>query len=325
MGRPVDLVLGGGGVRGVAHVGALSVLADEGYEVQRVAGASSGAIAGAMVAAGATHVEMRDALVELDWRSITMADIVGRLTGAPLIGDLVDRLTTGRFTDPLTWIEGHLQDKGVHTWADLRLEDPPNWLLPNERYKLVVRCLDIVNHRVVRLPWDYGRYGLDPDTQSVADAVRASMSVPFVFDPVPIGDRDNGGGLLIDGGLGTSFSVDTLDRRDGEPPDYPTFGLRLSERPADPEWPTTERAMFRAMFRTMIDTGNDLLPVGPCDEARTVTMQTTGVRSLDVRITHDEEDTLFEVGATAMREFLATYDHETYRLRCRQGGRSDPA
>ena len=48
-----DLVLEGGGVKGIALVGAISVLRERGYEFRRVAGISAGAIVGSLVAANA--------------------------------------------------------------------------------------------------------------------------------------------------------------------------------------------------------------------------------------------------------------------------------
>jgi NTE family protein len=42
---------------------------------------------------------------------------------------------------------------------------------------------DVTHGRLLRLPWDYGRFGLDPDEQLVADAVRMSLSIPFYFEP----------------------------------------------------------------------------------------------------------------------------------------------
>ena len=48
-----DLVLEGGGVKGIALVGAISVLEERGYEFRRVAGTSAGAIVGSLVAANA--------------------------------------------------------------------------------------------------------------------------------------------------------------------------------------------------------------------------------------------------------------------------------
>ena len=48
----LDLVLAGGGVKGIGHVGALEVLEEHGYDkFQRVAGTSVGAIVGSLVAA----------------------------------------------------------------------------------------------------------------------------------------------------------------------------------------------------------------------------------------------------------------------------------
>ena len=39
---------------------------------------------------------------------------------------------------------------------------------------------------LVYLPWDYERtYGLEPSRQLVVDAVRASMSTPFFYEPLP--------------------------------------------------------------------------------------------------------------------------------------------
>ncbi len=44
--------LKGGGVRGIAHVGAICALAEKGYEWERVAGTSAGSIIAALLAAG---------------------------------------------------------------------------------------------------------------------------------------------------------------------------------------------------------------------------------------------------------------------------------
>ncbi len=317
----VDLVLGGGGVRGVAHVGALAELEARGYRVQRVAGASSGALAGALIAAGAKPFDLATVLAELDWGAVTTADLTRRLTGTRWVGGLVERLREGRTIDPQEWIEGLLEARGVRTWADLRLADPEDWIPEDQRYRLVVRCLDVVNRRVVRLPWDYRRYGLDPDEQPVADAVRASMAVPIVFDPVLIGEPGLGGGLLIDGGLGSGFGVDVFDRLDGGPPKHPTFALQLLSTPRTQEWPGSDLQLLRAVVQTMVDTGNEMVPVGPCDERRTIALDTSMVRTLDVRITHAEQDELFRIGRDSMAGFLDRWDPVAWRADCRGHGR----
>src|SRR3954463_8191170 len=62
---PADLVLEGGGVKGIALAGALAELLPR-YRFNRVAGTSAGAIAAAFVAAGAGAEEIRAALDRLD-------------------------------------------------------------------------------------------------------------------------------------------------------------------------------------------------------------------------------------------------------------------
>ncbi len=312
-----DLVLGGGGVRGVAHVGALAALGERGLPPRRIAGASAGAMAGAVAVAGATPEQMLEYLTELDWRGFALADVVGRMARRPLVGGVMARLGSPATVDPLQWLEGLLSEHGVHTWADLRDDDAEDWVPEHERYRLVVRCLDVVNHRVVRLPWDYARYGLDPDEQSVAEAVRASMSVPLVFDPVPIGDRDDGGGLLVDGGIGSGFAVGVFDRVDGRPPVRPTFGVQLVPRQRSSDWPSSDLALVRSVIETMLDAGNAMEPVGRCDEERTIRVDTTGIASMDVGMSQESAQELFEAGFGAVQDFLDRFDVEAHLRDCR--------
>lgn len=52
MKRAVNLALGGGGVRGVAHLGVIQCLLDHDYEINGIAGTSAGGLFGAAIAAG---------------------------------------------------------------------------------------------------------------------------------------------------------------------------------------------------------------------------------------------------------------------------------
>jgi predicted acylesterase/phospholipase RssA len=62
------LVLEGGGVKGIALVGATSVLEERGYEFRRVAGTSAGAIVGSLVAANAGAAELEEIMRGVDYR-----------------------------------------------------------------------------------------------------------------------------------------------------------------------------------------------------------------------------------------------------------------
>lgn len=74
VGKRVALVLGSGGARGYAHIGAIDVLTERGYEIVAVAGSSMGALVGGLHAAGklddytewVTSLNQRDVLRLLD-------------------------------------------------------------------------------------------------------------------------------------------------------------------------------------------------------------------------------------------------------------------
>ncbi len=315
-GRRCDLVLGGGGVKGLAHIGVLIALEEAGYDVVRVAGSSAGAVVGALAVAGVPAAAVHERFEELDFAGFVLADVVERFSSTRAFGRLVARWSPDP-TDPLAWIEGVLAEYGVKTFRDLAVDDPDPEGPPERRYRLVVRCLDVVQRRVVRLPWDYEHYGLDPDEQPVAQAVRASMSIPFVYDPVPIGERDGEPlGLLIDGGLTSGFPVDILDRRDGGPARWPTYGIRLLPRPAGAgDLPASELELAGMVIQALLDASDLLEPLTACDERRTVRLDVSDVGPLDVDI--DEERDLVEEGAEAMRRFLADWDEEAYLRDCR--------
>ncbi len=313
--RRCDLVLGGGGIKGLAHLGVLSALDERGYQVMRVAGASAGALAGALAVAGVGPERARQLSEELDYTGFAIADLVERFGSSRAIAALLRRWTVEP-TDPNAWIGEVLAEHGIETFADLRIDDDERATGEESGYRLVVRCVDVLHRRVVRLPWDYPRYGLDPDEQSVAEAVRASMSVPFVFDPVVIGDEQGTQGLLIDGGLTSGFAAAVLDRHDGAPPRWPTFAVRLLPRPrSQPHLPDSDREYAHMVAAALLDTGDLLEPTSACDERRTVRVDVSDVRALDVNGIEDHD--LLGEGAQAMHAFLDDWDLDTYRRACR--------
>jgi NTE family protein len=62
----VTLALGGGGVRGVAHIGVLRALENHDFKIKAIAGTSAGGLVGAVYAAGFTTEEVEDAIKEMD-------------------------------------------------------------------------------------------------------------------------------------------------------------------------------------------------------------------------------------------------------------------
>src|SRR4051812_44655693 len=117
----IDLVLAGGGVKGIGHVGALEVLEEHGYDqFQRVAGTSVGAIVGSLVAAGIPAADIADALLEFDFRKLRDGGLIDRLplVGAPVSILLDDGVFEG---DAIReWLDDLLRAQQAETFGKLR-------------------------------------------------------------------------------------------------------------------------------------------------------------------------------------------------------------
>jgi NTE family protein len=313
--RRADLVLEGGGVKGLGTAGAVMGLLDAGWTFPRVAGTSVGALAAAFAAAGADSAVFGDVLGRLDLRKIP-----DRRVPLPLVSEGVS-LALGHGAYAGDWIHRWLTDEldqlGVRTFADLRRDDPdddPALLTPEHRYGLVVMATDVTNGRLLRLPWDYPRFGLDPDEQLVADAVRMSLSIPFYFDPRTLRNPVTGEeATIVDGGVLSNFAIEIFDRTDGREPRWPTFGVRLlPDLPAGlgdlvpffglPMFPAV-RLLEQVVATALV--GRDQTHLErPGVRERTMTVDTKGTTITEFGIGPVERADLIRRGEQAAGEFL---------------------
>jgi NTE family protein len=312
--RNVDLVLEGGGVRGIALLGAVLRLYDEGYRFPRIAGTSAGAIVAALVAAqqraGRDLHELEDALRRAPFAELVAEPVLQRVTGP--VGDGAALLVQGGMhgTERLTgWVDGELARLGVTTFADLRLPpDPDAALLPYQQYSLVVHASDLTRRVLVRLPWDYDQYDLAADEQRVADAVCASAAIPFFFRPVQQRTGSGGVATWIDGGLLSNFPITIFDRTDGRTPRWPTWGIKLSGPPARQEDRAvrTPLGIAVACLQTLM---NDEFNRYHLDDEgvgrRTIFVDADDVGSLDFSLSAADQNRLFDQGVRAAEAFLA--------------------
>jgi NTE family protein len=314
-----DLVLEGGGVKGLGTAGAVTGLLDAGYTFHRVAGTSVGALAAAFTAAGADSAVFDDVLGRLDLRRIP-----DRRVPLPLVGEglsLVARRGAYAGDWIREWLLRELDGLGVRTFADLRRDDPgddPALSTDDHRYRLVVMATDVTNGRLLRLPWDYPSFGLDPDEQLVADAVRMSLSIPFYFEPCTLTNPTTGAvATIVDGGVLSNFAIEIFDRTDGRESRWPTFGVRLlPDLPAGlgdvvpffgvPMLPAV-RLLEQVVATALV--GRDQTHLErPGVRERTMTVDTRGTAITEFGIGPAERRELIERGKEAARDFLQRWD-----------------
>jgi NTE family protein len=318
--KPADLVLEGGGVKGIGLVGAYSALQESGYEFHRIAGTSAGAIVGALIAADMPAHDLQKLMGDLDYGKF---EDEGFLDHLGLVGKGASILfEKGIYEgDSLhKWLDDLLIGLGKRTFGDLKIDDPGSSLPKQKRYRLVVMASDVSRGELVRLPWDYSKYGLRADDMLVADAVRASMSIPFFYKPVRLKGTDAQGrasaSLLVDGGMLSNFPIEVFDRTDGKPPRWPTFGIKLSARPgalAISKFKTSGTFDFaKAMVGTMMSFHDQMHIDDPAVLARTMFVDTLGVRATDFDIDSATQDALFKNGRAAATDFLKTWSLSRY-------------
>lgn len=296
----------GGGVKSIGLAGALTVLSERGYRVRRVAGTSAGAIVGSLVAAGMPAPDVHIAMAGLDYPAFRDKNWLDRLGPLGMAAALAAHkgVYEGNYLRRL--VDDSLKDLGVRTFADLKITEP--WarsLPPEQRYKLVVLTADVTSGRLVRLPWDYQMYGLDPDKQRVADAVRMSVSIPFFYKPVKLRKH-----LFVDGAILSNFPIDLFDNT----AQWPTIGIKLWETPEQSMMPAHNTLEFgQAILATMLSAQDQQFIEDPAVLKRTIFVNTDGVKPTNFDIKMDQLEWLYLNGRHAAEEFLHSWNYEKYK------------
>jgi len=292
-----DAVFEGGGVKGIAFIGALRVMEENGYRWERVAGTSAGSIVAALISAGYSSDEMLGIFRKLDTIRFLRQKGFRRV---PLLGQLYGLLIhEGMYPGDAIeqFVEELLHRKGIHTFGDL----PGN--------KLRIVASDITAGKMLILPDDLVDFDIDPVSFPIARAVRMSSSIPFFFQPALV-DREKQVHCIVDGSLLSNYPVWLFDVP--EKPRWPTFGFRLHDM--NPKTAPRVNGLFafsRGLILTMLD-AHDRFFVEKSQAVRTIFIQTRGVRTTQFKLTEEMREQLVQSGEEAARKFLKKWDFDAY-------------
>ena len=287
-----DVVFEGGGAKGIAFVGALDVLREQGHELRRLVGTSAGAITATLCAAGYSTGEMMEAILEkqadgtprfssfmdvpgadefpaeMREGSLTMkvlrevdlplvpealedrmdAVLLDRLIRHPIYSRLFSFVECGGFYSGRTfleWVREKLAAKGIGA------QDTLATFAAKTGADLSLVVSDTTEMEMLVLN-DRTAPGVP-----VANAVRMSMSIPFVWQEVVWQEgwgayegRRKAGNIIVDGGVLSNFPirlVATLDDAvrsimgDTDPQEAGNLGLLIDEKLRVPGAPDTEK------------------------------------------------------------------------------------
>jgi NTE family protein len=334
-----DAVFEGGGVKGIAFAGAIAAAErDAGVkEWVNLAGTSAGSIVSALLVAGYGSSGLKMILADAKYPEFADCGFGGKWVGG--LASAVFRrrgLAPGRYFKD--WLSEQLAasplarelGKTELTFADVRRRDlPPREELPDitdaqyarATYRLHVITSDVTSGRMAILPDDLPRYEdehgtpLDKDSFPIVDAVRMSMSYPFLFAPVTLyqGGKPY---YMVDGGLLSNFPIWMFDSPN---PKRPTWGFRLHGGTSDHEnlpyrkipRPFWAVPLLKAMFSAATEAW-DRAHMEQVVSARTVSIPTHDVKTTNFNLSVAEADGLYEWGDAAAKAFFTAADQQAY-------------
>lgn len=364
----VDLVQEGGGVLGIALVGYTYILEKAGIRFFSLAGTSAGAI-NTMIMAGMGKIQdsKSEKILEILSKKYLFEIVDGEkpvrkiidkvikkekgigwfliFNGIKIYKILRKKLGLNPGSDFEIWISKELKKVGVHTLNDLITlrEILPAGLkdvntgetISDVKAKLAIITSEITTHTKVEFPKMAALYWKNPLQVDPAKLVRASMSIPFFFEPFEVTDLPNEGNeddpmwykyarysgpvppkvKFVDGGMLSNFPINVFHRTDGGIPRMPTFGVRLSTYREGFSNTDSLLKMSGAMISTMRQIYDyDFLLKNP-DYSKLICRIDADEKFnwLDFNMKTEDQVKLFNLGAQKALDFLIEFNWETYK------------
>ena len=316
-----NLVFKGGGVRGIAYMGAVEVL--EEYRIveniERVAGTSAGAIGATLLSFRLSIPETKELFNSLDFSKIPQSATKPRRFKVPRFAE---EESYRRFITKYGWYSSEY----FYQWLESIIADQCDG---NGRATFAefqdrgFRALYIIAANISRQRPEIFSTTHTPDV-AVADAVRMSMSIPIFFESLRFDGKSFGDGdYYVDGGLFDNFPMHIFDSpdfsgrtwsfRDGI--NWETLGLFLYPdrylHPSDPEIPTNVWEYLMLAFRNLYQSYElSYYETSTVDQHRTIEISDRGIATTDFDISLDGEkyNLLYESGKEAVRNFFSDSD-----------------
>lgn len=189
----------GGGVKGIAYVGAILALDELGYKCIRASGTSIGSIFASLLIAGYSGIELYDIIQYLRLNYYIKKE-----------NKLLKSIINDKGIYSLYYIENLianlLMNKNIYGF---------------ENNNLKVVAYNVSNKEKIIFPDILYKYNIKPASFSIAKAVTMSSSYPAFFKPIKFNNM-----YIIDGGVVDNFPYDVFEYNDNEL----VFGFLLNEK-----------------------------------------------------------------------------------------------
>jgi NTE family protein len=364
----VDLVQEGGGVLGVALVGYVYVMEQMKIRFLSLAGTSAGSINTLLMAAAGRIDESKsswileclcnkklydfvdgdkDSQEFIDALLSDASNIKLAVKGAQVIDNFRDDFGLNPGKNFHDWMKNLLNQKGVRNMGDLQklrdagVSDGINLRnrLTNAIYNshkdlldLAIIAADITTQSKIVFPEMSVLFYANPEIANPADFARASMSIPFFFQPFRINNLPSGAEawrkwnkmtglnasipnevLFMDGGIISNFPIDIF-HNNTKVPDAPTFGVKIGLDKAVINENKKFFSLIGSVFNTARFSSDDnFLRTNPDFQHLIGYIDTGNHNWLNFGLTDEAKIDLFIRGAQAAAKFLNNFDWSKYK------------
>lgn len=295
------IVFSGGGIKGISYCGILKILEEQGIlkKLKGYAGTSAGSIITSLLAVGYTANELKEIMMKLNFGdflddkwlvedAINFVKDYGAVEGE-FFHEFMGKLIKEKTGNPDYTFDDLFNDKGITlviVTTDLSRK-VPIFFYPN--------CKDKKYRNM-----------------SIRKAVRMSMSIPFLFEPITF-DND----LYVDGGVLDNYPLHVFDGEyPGElnarlnlcEPNPKVLGIRIvtnSESYIFPQKQEINCVMHYALsFVEALLANNEMKVMTPTYWYRTVTVVTPDYPLTRFSLNKEEKTQLYDIGTTAMTDYF---------------------
>ncbi|GEN87410.1 patatin-like phospholipase family protein [Oceanobacillus sp. FSL W8-0428] len=292
----IDAVFSGGGVKGFAYVGVLESWEEKNLQVERAAGTSAGAIIAGFLAAGYHYKDIKELMKTLDVEKLADPPWLSKVLPVTKWLFLYYQLGLYKGEKLEAWLGEALARQNIYQFGDLK----PGVL------KVVVSDLSL--GKLIVIPDDLERvYGLQPETFSVAAAIRMSAGFPYFFMPKRIQGKNKEKSVIVDGGLLSNFPL-WIFAEDEKKKARPVIGVKLTDTSTSMEPREIRNAlnMFPRLFATMKQ-AHDNRYISKSQADHIIFVPTPEVSSMNFNITEESREKLRQIGKESSESFLRTW------------------
>jgi NTE family protein len=293
-----NLVFKGGGVKGIAYIGALKALENANIiqQISGFAGTSAGAITASLASCRISSDALNNFLSTTNYNDFK--DGGGILTYLNDIANHFGPYEGDYFLN--SWYKAFLSQQNIDpdiTFAGVKSQFGTN---------LQVYSTDLNSQSIQEFSAE-----VTPNVQ-IAMAVRASMSIPMFFRAWQFPDSNPNNHIFVDGGVMYNYPIDSFDHSESNtnetlgfyltnlsgilpPPNDLTFGLSHLE------------TYFKSLFDSLMNSQDYVVQQDEDQMQRTVLVNDFGISATDFDITPAQVQQLYNSGMAATEQFLAKF------------------